>query len=196
MVYRKLSNSNVFDGVTCSWNGMETVYKYTTLGVAEDTTYYDQAAHFVRELGKSNKCNISYGGSDGAQSSGYAEGAQRALQYYGYTDVDKHLGFGKHNQKIATRVIRNGKPVYLDGLKSGLFNDGHAWVLDGECGDYYHINWGWNGESDGYYRKGTFSTTDRYSRDSVYDTESEQQLGRNYTWDYRLVTYAGAVNTN
>ncbi|MBQ6577292.1 MAG: C10 family peptidase [Bacteroidales bacterium] len=66
---------------------------------------------------------------------------------------------------------------------------GHAWVLDGECGEYYHINWGWYGYSDGYFKKGTFSTTDRYSVDSVIDTETRQVQARNYTWNYRLVTY-------
>ena len=52
-----------------------------------------------------------------------------------------------------------------------------------------HINWGWKGKSDGYFKKGTFSTTDRYSVDDLIDTETEQVSAQNYTWDYRLVTY-------
>lgn len=193
MVYNKHNNTNMYDGVVCDFQGMESVYHYSTLGFAEDTTYYDQVAHFVRELGNHNQCRITYGSSEGAESSGYAEGAQRALQYYGYNDVDKHLGFGRRKQKIATKVIRKGRPVYLDGatdfLDHGLNTTGHAWVLDGECGEYYHINWGWNGYSDGYFKKGTFSTTDRYSVDDLVDTATQQVSAQNYTWDYRLVTY-------
>lgn len=196
LVYRKQANATIFDGIPCSLTGMESVYNYSTLGVAEDTTYYNQAAHFVRELGKYNQCRITYGDNDGDPSDGIAAGAKRALEYYGYVDVDKHTGFGKSNQRIATRVIRNGKPVYLDGLESGLFSGGHAWVLDGECGDYYHINWGWYGMSDGYFKKGTFSTTDRYSVDSIIDTQPSIASASNYTWTYRLVTYDGAVNNN
>ena len=193
MVYNKHNNTNVYDGVVCDFDGMESVYHYSTLGIAEDSTYYDQVAHFVRELDNHNQCRITYGSSENGESSSNAEGAQRAFQYYGYNDVDKHLGFGKKNQRIATKVIRKGRPVYLDGvtdfLDHGLRTTGHAWVLDGECGDYYHINWGWYGHSDGYFRKGIFSTTDRYSVNDVIDTAVDLAPARNYTWCYRLVTY-------
>jgi len=176
-----------FDGVKCDWDGLETVNHYSTIKedlINKDTTYWDQAGHFVREIGKHKNCKIRYG-SDG--SNGYAEGAQRTLQNYGYQDVDKHLGFGKKKQKIATRVIKNGKPVYLDGSGGG---SGHAWVLDGVWGDYYHINWGWSGMSDGYFKKGVFKTTSRYEKDDI-DTVLGTSAGK-YTWNYRLVTYGKA----
>lgn len=165
MEYRKHPSHPIFDLKACNWNGMETVYNYQTMGSNEDTTYYDQVAHFVREIGKKDNCHIRYG-KDG--SSGYAEGAQRTFQNYGYRDVDKHLGFGKHNRKIADKCIKAGRPVYLDALKKGLFVfKGHAWVLDGLWGNYYHVNWGWNGQSDGYFKKGVFDVTDRYSTDTM-----------------------------
>lgn len=48
-------------------------------------------------------------------SSAYADGAHRTFENYGYTDVDKHLGFGSKKQKIADKILRGGRPVYLDG---------------------------------------------------------------------------------
>lgn len=177
-----------FDGVKCDWDGLETVNHYSTINKSlsdKDTTYWNQAGHFVREIGKSKNCKIRYGEES---SGGYAEGAQRTLQNYGYQDVDKHLGFGDKKQKIATRVIKNGKPVYLGGRRSG---GGHAWVLDGVWGDYYHVNWGWSGSSDGYFKKGVFKTTDRYEKDAI-DTSSAVSEERDYTWRYRLVTYGKA----
>ena len=38
----------------------------------------------------------------------------------------------------------------------------HAWVIDGLLGDYYHINWGWHGKSDGYYKSEDYYTRNRF----------------------------------
>lgn len=46
--------------------------------------------------------------------------------------------------------IAEGRPVYYSGSSSG---GGHAFVCDGYEGDrYFHINWGWGGFQDGYFR--------------------------------------------
>lgn len=47
-----------------------------------------------------------------------------------------------HNELI------NSRPVYYAGQDTG----GHAFVVDGfRSPDYFHINWGWGGMSDGYF---------------------------------------------
>ncbi|MCQ2160748.1 MAG: C10 family peptidase [Bacteroidales bacterium] len=181
------SGNNYFDGVHCDWNNMETVNNYMDIGtyLSGDTTYFDQVAHFVREVGR--QCDINYGNNEfGSSSGGYAVGAKQCLEHYGYSNVKRLLGFGSTNQNKASLCIRNENPVYLDGYKTGL--GGHAWVLDGEFGNFYHINWGYAGASDGYYEKGVFKTTSRYTRDLEYDRNtSEYDL--EFTWDFRLVTY-------
>lgn len=46
--------------------------------------------------------------------------------------------------------LADGMPVLYGGLSAG---GGHEFVCDGyDPGDYYHINWGWEGMCDGYYR--------------------------------------------
>lgn len=46
--------------------------------------------------------------------------------------------------------LAEGLPVLYGGLSAG---GGHEFVCDGyDPGDYYHINWGWEGMCDGYYR--------------------------------------------
>lgn len=55
---------------------------------------------------------------------------------------------------------------------------------------YYHINWGWLGKSDGYYKKGVFSTTDRHSFDKYVDSGDTISNSYNFTWNYRLITYS------
>lgn len=46
--------------------------------------------------------------------------------------------------------IDRGRPVLYAGYNQAK-NQGHAFVLDGYNGDYFHFNWGWGGKSDGYY---------------------------------------------
>ncbi|MCM1292474.1 MAG: C10 family peptidase [Bacteroides sp.] len=44
--------------------------------------------------------------------------------------------------------LANNRPVYYSGRDTG----GHAFVVDGyRSGNYFHINWGWGGTSDGYF---------------------------------------------
>lgn len=192
LVANKKSNTMTFNGVKCNWTDLESVCNYQTPNGPGTTEAQNQVMNFMKIIGDRNHCRIKYG-SNG--SSGIAEGAQRTFQALGYVDVDKHLGFGKHNQKIAKRVIGNGKAVYLDACKKGS-TSGHAWVLDGYAKDsggkeYYHINWGWNGNRDGYYSCGTFNTEKGQFKDDEIDKNTSINVGRvaNYTWDYRLVTY-------
>ena len=177
-----------FDGEMCYWNEMEKICHFSTMGEAPfysiDTSAFNQVAHFVRELGKHDNVKVRYGDSEEDESGAYAEGAQRTFQHYGYQDVDKHLGFGKKKRKIADKCLRGGRPVYLDGLDNG---EGHAWVLDGLRGDYYHINWGWYGKSDGYYSKGVFRTSQRNDIASI-DKQEEAEYSHFYK-NFRMVTY-------
>lgn len=55
------------------------------------------------------------------------------------------------NQMILDE-LRAKRPVYLEGLTPDSRTGGHAFVCDGYDGKgYFHINWGWNGDSNGYY---------------------------------------------
>lgn len=44
--------------------------------------------------------------------------------------------------------LRNCGPTYYSG---GSNNGGHAFVIDGYSGDYFHINYGWGGYANAYY---------------------------------------------
>lgn len=41
------------------------------------------------------------------------------------------------------------RPILYGGYSG--FMRGHAFVCDGYADDYFHINWGWSGQSDGFY---------------------------------------------
>ena len=60
--------------------------------------------------------------------------------------------------EIVKKELRNGFPLYISGdSRSG---GGHAWVCDGfDKEDMFHMNFGWNGQANGYYSLATLSVT-------------------------------------
>jgi hypothetical protein len=75
-----------------------------------------------------------------------------AFSYYGYTSGSWQ---SFDSQSVESNLL-SGYPVYIKG-------SGHAWVIDGQTvGDalnyYFHMNWGWNGSSNGYFNCGAYTT--------------------------------------
>lgn len=117
----------------------------------------------------------------------------------------------KRQLDLGHPVIMHGKRSKRKffGITIG-YKNGHAWVLDGyKCTktqyetykvdldkdiyeitssttksiDYYlHINWGWDGENNGYFAEGCFNILDYesldedYSQDNEYDYKYEQEI--------------------
>ena len=83
--------------------------------------------------------------------------AERALRNYfdydasmvtrSYEGIDNFI-------EIVKKELRNGFPLYISGdSKTG---GGHAWVCDGfDKEDRFHMNFGWNGQANGYYSLAT-----------------------------------------
>lgn len=104
--------------------------------------------------------------------------AERALRNYfdydasmvtrSYEGIDNFI-------EIVKKELRNGFPLYISGdSKTG---GGHAWVCDGfDEEDRFHMNFGWNGQANGYYSLATLSVT---------STGSEFN-GAQHSFNYRL----------
>ncbi len=83
--------------------------------------------------------------------------AERALRNYFDYDAALVTRFdeGEDNFiEIVKKELRNGFPLYISGDPSS--GGGHAWVCDGfDEEDRFHMNFGWNGQADGYYSLAT-----------------------------------------
>ena len=106
--------------------------------------------------------------------------ARSALQHFGYSCGN----YQAYSSDVVSNSLINRKLVYMRGGISA--DDGHAWVIDGyrlihevhrECVKpmnalewtelrrwteihyYHHINWGWDGESNGFFLLNVFNTT-------------------------------------
>ncbi len=186
MEYNKTSNKMIFNGVECDWETMETVFRYDNIDSKGTEEAKKQVGNFIYEIGKEGNCYVRYDKGSWA----VADGAKRTFKNYGYKNVDKRIGFASGDKKKVTNQILAGRPVYMGGCVSGSTSDGHAWVIDGLLGDYYHINWGWHGKSDGYYKIGVFTTSSRSAIDSEIDSQATGTQSGAYTWTYRIVLYS------
>ena len=117
----------------------------------DDDPIFTSVAELMRDLGAAVSMNYQP-----AASSSNSELASNALQtYFDYEATDalstSRLGMDKTEQLITEELI-GGFPVYISGMNKSGGNYGHAWVIDGiDAFGRFHMNFGWGGQSDGYY---------------------------------------------
>jgi hypothetical protein len=96
-------------------------------------------------------CDMSYGVGSGAEQ---IETSSALVNFFGYDKCASLLGHNYFSISEWDALIQgelNAKrPVFYGGAREG---SGHAFVLDGyNTEGYYHVNWGWNGTCNGYFR--------------------------------------------
>lgn len=140
--------SSVYAGTVIDWKNMLNTYQYHG---SESQASKDAVAELMRICGQSMLMEWSANGSSATDAFfpivlnrffGYDYGARQVYRDH-YPTADDW------NDLIFNEVV-HGRPVIYSGQsKSGL---GHSFVVDGYFGDnYFHVNWGWNGLSDGNY---------------------------------------------
>ena len=147
----KTAYSTTLDGLsatTFSWNAMTKTYATNATGDAADAV-----AKLMQYCGWS--LQMVYGLAANGGSSAFNECVVEALKLnFGYDSGTRHALRRHYSYQEWVNLIyselSDGHPVVLGGQASG---GGHSFVCDGyDAGDYFHINWGWGGSSDGYYR--------------------------------------------
>lgn len=111
----------------------------------------DQVARLMLACGLAVGMNYSPSGSAAP-----SENVARALvENFGfdeqYTRIHNHDNYTQAQwENLLHRQLELGRPVYYSGNGGG---GGHAFVIDGyRPTGLYHVNWGWGGMSDGYFR--------------------------------------------
>ena len=119
----------------------------------------DAVAELMQYCGSS--VEMMYGLNGNGGSSAYNEAIPFALKtYFGYDGGVSHAYRKNYSYAGWVDLIYNelaaNRPVILGGQAAG---GGHSFVCDGydtndhagADGDYFHMNWGWGGSSDGYF---------------------------------------------
>lgn len=185
--YHKRPVYPTFNNVACNWDTLSSVYHYLDPDYAGSSEAQRQAANFLYELGTSDYCNISY---SALQGSANMLDAKRAFKKIGYSNLTRRIGCTNNDLNRIIDHVKNRKPVIMGGrVDSSVGDYGHAWVVDGVDGDYLHINWGWNGDCDGYFKKGNFNTKD-FQMDPDTDSDGYPNHRHEFTRTYRYITYS------
>lgn len=130
------------------WNKMKPVY----INTGEDDEAAEAAvAELMLYCG--HAVQMSYGTGASSASTYYIP--QALKEYFGYPNDPQYVYRSSYTTEEWDELIYNelkyGRPVlYGANTSSG---SGHAFICDGYDGHgLYHINWGWGGQSDGYFR--------------------------------------------
>lgn len=131
-------------GVEYDWDNMLPTYA--------NTTYTQQQADAVATL--MLHCGAAVNMQYSLDGSGSVLDPQVFVKYFGYdpdmvSTVYRNAYTFKEWCQLIDRELINKRPVLYAGQSS---SSGHQFVCDGADGKgLYHINWGWNGNSDGYF---------------------------------------------
>ena len=153
--YTKTNGITIEDrplGYAYEWDKMLPKYK--------NVTYTDEQADAVARLMSDVgvMCQAKYGAS--STSAGSKTGVPLLATYFGY---DKGVLFYVHNyltdaqwKEALLEELGEGRPlVCYANIPSG--GAGHNFVIDGyDEANRFHVNWGWNGGSNGYFSVGAF----------------------------------------
>lgn len=67
---------------------------------------------------------------------------------------------------LLKQELDNGRPIQYRGSKTG--SGGHSFVCDGyDDRNYFHFNWGWSGNYDGFYSVETMCSNAQYTKDQA-----------------------------
>ena len=98
------------------------------------------------------------GSSAGVNGDYYGTSEWAFKHFFGYKPTLWSADRLNYSDSAWTELIRqeldNHRPVLYTGYDTTDTNDvvGHAFVCDGyDTNDYFHFNWGWGGQCDGYY---------------------------------------------
>ncbi len=194
-------------GHTYNWDKINNFKHYTQKDAQE--TDMIEVAHLVKAAGEA--CRTKYG-MESSGSTAYR--AKKALKYtFGYYGTYRHLSFAA---KDIRDMLDNDSPVLVTGKPKRKFS-GHAWVIDGYIYGYrkviteaysdenytelistseeneaptyyYHCNFGWNGDANGYYLGKVFDTV-AGPIDTEDGVDSGTKSDYDYRWFFRTVTY-------
>jgi len=130
-----------FGNTTYDWNGMP----------SELNAPSDAIAELLYHLGVS--VDMDYG-PDGSGMWNH-KAAYSLKTYFRYGPETQYYFRDSTNLAWDSILVANldqRKPLYYAGWAGVQSNSGHAFVCDGyQPGGYYHFNWGWGGQSDGYF---------------------------------------------
>lgn len=133
-----------FDDISFDWSKMKDSYTSTEAA--------PEVAKLMYALGVASQMNYSSSAS-GTLGIRMAQALARNFNFdNSLSYVQREWYTQREWQQMIYNELASGKPVYYDGANPDN-TSAHAFVVDGYQSDgFFHLNWGWGGMSDGYFR--------------------------------------------
>ena len=138
-------------GEEYDWDNMPLTSPYKHDWTDEQCT---QVARLMADIGAAAKVDYGIVNGNDTGTTIYNQDVIPALtKFFGYDKGAYFLERGFYSDKewycsLKNEIKTNGPIIYRGQSSEG----GHVFVLDGyDSNDYFHVNWGWSGSSDGYY---------------------------------------------
>ena len=141
-----------FSKSTYDWDNMLTTYALVDGKPNWNDAQKDAVATLMRDCGYAARVQYTT-----HESIAYdADAAAGLCEHLGYdAQLYPHYKYSTSEWlRILKNELDNGFPVLFTGQAPLASNaaGGHAFVVDGyDTNSFLHINWGWNGEADGFY---------------------------------------------
>lgn len=181
-------------GYNYDWDNMRLEYGYNDYSDEEATA----VATLMRDCSISAKSDFGPIGSSGTST--YPTDILSALTTY--MDYDKSANYIIRDYysvqewySIIKNELTNNRPVFYTGQSA---YGGHAFVLDGYTSDdYFSVNWGWGGQSDGYFRldaldpssQGAGGSDGGYNQGQGAAINVQKNIGGNYYEELLFTPY-------
>lgn len=137
-------NHYIYGNIFADFN--ETVYDWSNM----PNEIYDHNSDIAELL---FHCGVSINMYYGPNSSGAnTENTLLALiNYFNYKESAQYILKDNYSSEdwsvLIKNELNNSRPVHSRGQGSG----GHSFVIDGFQDNFFHVNWGWSGFSNGYF---------------------------------------------
>ena len=166
-----------FGATTYDWDNM--LQSYTGSYTQEQA---DAVATLMYHVGVA--CDMKYGGEQNKGSEATQDKAAKAL--WTYFKYDKGMRYIKKNAFNATQFkqyfieeLQAKRPILMGGKSA---SGGHEFVCDGmDKNGFFHINWGWTGQYNGYFALSALRPTKPSATDDPnkygYSTEVDAFIG-------------------
>ncbi len=138
-------NAGIY-GQQCA-NFGQTTYNWSAMKNGIDNRYPDANAELQYHCAVSVNMNFSPDGS-GAYSFNVPGAINQYFRYNNAVYEEKQNYSFTGWVSLLKADIDAGKPLYYSGYSTSA---GHAFVCDGYQGENFHFNFGWSGQSNGYY---------------------------------------------
>ena len=131
---------------TFDWSKMSDTYPSTSEA-------NEEVARLMEYVGAG--LQMDYGPASSGGSMAFSNNIPYVLtEYFGYDKSARCVFRNDYSYgewiDMMYEMLSNGDPVLYGGDSTG---GGHAFVLDGYTeDDYFHVNWGWGGDSDGHFK--------------------------------------------